>query len=784
MYQFESLNTTKRNRPKVPCHCKKCNGTLVDPRTKQSHTIKYKPIDLGNVTLHRDDVVNQEHVSTINNEATQSFFLDDKATNIHDEITDTLDLMDTLDTIDIIDTINITDEDEEMDEEMDPVNEKIFLTKKNPTIQDTLLTQKAKECLVAPDIFSNDEESDDNDDNETNLTEDDVSNDSNVEIEDNSCSDSEYEGINFNSDDFEKNDFDLPTIDPNYQFRWIILWILQFQRQYKISDLAINSLFKFLRFLLITIDENTFFSIPTSLYTAKKMLGLFSKQYNYAACSKCHKLYTIKEIREFENNKDNNNNNIPLCSFINFPNHSIAKFRQQCNNPILKKIDTNNGPIFRPIMTFSLINIKYELSLIFSRKNFEASCRSWAVERENNTDSMFDIYDGNVWKEFLDHNSEIFFTKEYADSHIGLMLNLDWFQPFINSQYSVGVIYAVICNLPRKERFKPSNIITLAIIPGPHEPKLHAFNHYLYPIINQLLELWSGYMIKTFEYPTGRLIKGAVICCANDVPAARKLCGFISARVACYRCKKTANYKDKRPNFGEFENFEEWFVARDINIIREKANEWKECTTEDSRRNHVSQHFVRWSEIYRLPYFNPVRFCIVDPMHCLFLGVAKWIVEKLWIEGGILDNDKLKIMQEQANKIEIASNLGRRPTRINTGDGFSNYTADMWKTFILIYAIPITWDFLTDIDRKILINFVYACKILINRQLKKNELNEAFIKLLEMNKLIEKNYGPEKISPNLHLCLHICECAIDYGPLSSFWCYSFERMNGVLGKYT
>ena len=76
-----------------------------------------------------------------------------------------------------------------------------------------------------------------------------------------------------------------------------------------------------------------------------------------------------------------------------------------------------------------------------------------------------------------------------------------------------------------------------------------------------------------------------------------------------------------------------------------------------------------------------------------------------------------------------------------------------------------------------------ACKILTSRELQKRELGEAFTRLLEMNKLIEQKYGQEKISPNLHLCLHICECALDYGPLSSFWCYSFERMNGILGSY-
>ncbi|GBB91770.1 hypothetical protein RclHR1_19140004 [Rhizophagus clarus] len=107
----------------------------------------------------------------------------------------------------------------------------------------------------------------------------------------------------------------------------------------------------------------------------------------------------------------------------------------------------------------------------------------------------------------------------------------------------------------------------------------------------------------------------------------------------------------------------------------------------------------------------------------------------------------------------------------------------MWKTFILIFAIPITWSFLGEIDQKILAYFVCACKVLTSRALQKSELDKAFTKLLEMNKLIEKKYRQEKISPNLHLCLHICECAFDYEPLSSFWCFSFERMNGILGSY-
>ena len=64
---------------------------------------------------------------------------------------------------------------------------------------------------------------------------------------------------------------------------------------------------------------------------------------------------------------------------------------------------------------------------------------------------MTDIYDGSVWKLFKeadDEGSENFFWNEVADSHLRLMLNLDWFQPYDGTIYSIGVIYAAICNLP------------------------------------------------------------------------------------------------------------------------------------------------------------------------------------------------------------------------------------------------------------------------------------------------------------------------------------------------
>ena len=36
---------------------------------------------------------------------------------------------------------------------------------------------------------------------------------------------------------------------------------------------------------------------------------------------------------------------------------------------------------------------------------------------------------------------------------------------------------------------------------------------------------------------------------------------------------------------------------------------------------------------------------------------------------------------------------------------------------------------------------------------------------------------------NLHLPNHIKDTVVDYGPSHAFWCFPFERYNGVLGSF-
>jgi hypothetical protein len=69
--------------------------------------------------------------------------------------------------------------------------------------------------------------------------------------------------------------------------------------------------------------------------------------------------------------------------------------------------------------------------------------------------------------------------------------------------------------------------------------------------------------------------------------------------------------------------YEELVIAKNSSKHLQNTLAWRRCNSDVSRKRFIKQTGVKWSELLRLPYFNPVCFTIIDPMHCLFLGIAK-----------------------------------------------------------------------------------------------------------------------------------------------------------------
>ena len=60
------------------------------------------------------------------------------------------------------------------------------------------------------------------------------------------------------------------------------------------------------------------------------------------------------------------------------------------------------------------------------------------------------------------------------------------------------------------------------------------------------------------------------------------------------------------------------------------------------------------------------------------------------------------------------------------------------------------------------------------------EKNCSVQEAVPSHKLHMEILGQEYVTPNMHLHGHLIERLFDYGPIYSFWLFSFERFNGLL----
>lgn len=224
----------------------------------------------------------------------------------------------------------------------------------------------------------------------------------------------------------------------------------------------------------------------------------------------------------------------------------------------------------------------------------------------------------------------------------GLILNLDWFQPYKHISYKVGVLYLSVLNLPCHMRYKNSFTILVGILPGPHEPKC-TVNTYLEPLVNDLLKFWSG--VPLYVHGLGeRCVRCALLCVSCDSPAGRKACGFLShsANLGCTKCKKVFPGAVGFKKYSGF-NKEQW-IPRSNGNHREYALKLLHCKTKTYLKQCESMWGCRYSILLSLPYFDPIRMLAIDPMHTLFLCVAKHFLQKVWIARSMISDSQFQLI--------------------------------------------------------------------------------------------------------------------------------------------
>ena len=456
----------------------------------------------------------------------------------------------------------------------------------------------------------------------------------------------------------------------------ISLFLTFFQLCYRISERGISLLLAFLKSLLswfcslcpesltLTLTLRLLAeNMPMNVYFLKKLVGGERDITMFVSCPKCHSIYKYKDCIVHRNRQ----NESLRCTYMEFPNHPHIMRRVQCDTLLLKGVRQGSQFKLVPRKVYAYISLKTSLSQLCSQTDFLQKCEHWR-NCDMTQGILTDVYDGAIWKAFQVVDNKPFLQ---VPNNLCMKLNLDWFNPFEHIQYSVGVIYLVVENIPRSERYKLENIIIVGTIPGPKEPK-NNINSYLKPLIDELIILWKGSILKTTSLFGITPIRCALTCFTCDLPATRKICGFksFSSLHGCSKCLKEfpcAKFGEKSDYSGY--NRDEWQHRT------HKEHQVMAANTATKRDELEKKYGVRYSELLRLPYFI-VEFHVVDPMHNLLLGTAKHITT-LWKNLDLLTNNDLCAIQEKVDNIKVLAKLGRISHKISSN--FSSLTADQWK---------------------------------------------------------------------------------------------------------
>jgi len=279
-----------------------------------------------------------------------------------------------------------------------------------------------------------------------------------------------------------------------------VIKMLHVKSYYRITNSAFSAIMK-----ILSEAFPQFNTIPKSYEEAKKMLRELGLGYeSIHVCPNNCVLFR-------KDNKDKDN--CPVCG--------ASRWKDPGRKKILEKV----------LRHFPLVP---RLQRMFVSKKSSEEAQWHKLKRKHNEKEMTHPADGKAWEDFDNHWPD--FAQDARNIRLGLAT--DGFNPFSNmtSSYSMWPIFVIPYNLPPWACMDESNFMMALLIPGPRSPG-KALDVFLQPLVEELLQLWSG--VDTLDAITGLdfKLRAAVLWCIHDYPALSTLSGrTTSGYFACLHC--------------------------------------------------------------------------------------------------------------------------------------------------------------------------------------------------------------------------------------------------------
>ncbi|KAJ2974975.1 hypothetical protein NUW54_g11804 [Trametes sanguinea] len=267
------------------------------------------------------------------------------------------------------------------------------------------------------------------------------------------------------------------------------------------------------------LQANVLRNFPQDARTAMAALGVEPDGVtHFACCSKCGDTYSPNRRR-------------PDDAYPHFCSNRETD-KPICGNPLVYQQThvptTKNGPsrtTWEPFQIFPYRTCSSWIADLFQRPGLDLLARAaWEPVLRPLKTRWHDIWDAPVLRDFLGPDKKTLFARQPDGAvHLIFSMFVDWFNPHGNKKagksHSIGVIYLACHNLPPHLRYLPENIYLAGVIPGPKEPELHQLNHFLRPLIDELVILWERglYLPQTASRSAGLPVLARVLAPGSRV---------------------------------------------------------------------------------------------------------------------------------------------------------------------------------------------------------------------------------------------------------------------------
>ena len=222
-------------------------------------------------------------------------------------------------------------------------------------------------------------------------------------------------------------------------------------------------------------------------------------------------------------------------------------------------------------------------------------------------------------------------------------------------------------------------------------------------------------------------------------------------------------------------------------IIPYTARSWPARTDDDFRAMRSTNQWVENgpSPLTTFDNFDLVRDVVIDPMHCIYLGVTKTIM-KAWVNGRgrmvKLSDGAIAVIERRLATFYQSVKRNTFERRYRAFRDVKEYKASEFRTLLLYAAIYV----FKELDENLyfhLMNLTIACRIFEDKSLL--QVHGPYADKL-LHTFVDQSaqlYGRSILTINFHYLLHLYGDVTKHGTLSSFSAFACESFNISYGKY-